>query len=163
MSIRFNCPNGHEMNVKDKYAGLTGICPHCQTRVLVPIPAGKLNDDAILAMLGPPEDDPNSLPVHQDPRHHNGEPDDAGASSGSSLAALSPLQRGMKTCPKCKKEVRSVYDICPYCRTYFTDLSEVVRRMDLTCKKCGAEYEHHRTLTKCEACGADLGEQQKRK
>lgn len=163
MAIRFKCPNGHEMNVKDKYAGLTGLCPHCQVRVLVPVPAsGKLNDDAILEMLGPPEIDPDAMPVHQNPAHHNGQSGDPGSSSGSSLAGLSPLQRGMKVCPKCKQEVRSVYDICPHCRTYFTDLSEIVRRMDLTCKQCGTEYEHHRTLTKCEVCGADLGEQQKR-
>lgn len=164
MSIRFKCPNGHEMNVKDKYAGLTGLCPHCQTRVLVPSSTpDKLSDDAILELLGPPAEDPDGLPVHQDARHRNVGPDDTSASSGSSLAGMSPLHRGMKTCPKCKKEVRSVYDICPYCRTYFTDVSEIVRRMDLTCKKCGTEYEHHRTVTKCEVCGADLGEPQKRR
>ncbi|HEV7224369.1 MAG TPA: hypothetical protein VGN42_16790 [Pirellulales bacterium] len=164
MSIRFRCPNGHEMNVKDKYAGLTGLCPHCQVRVLVPsLEPAKLSDDAILELLGPPSDDPDDLPVHQDPKHHGAPSADGTGSSGSSLQGLSPLHRGMKVCPKCRKEVRSVYDICPYCRTYFTDVSEITRRMDLTCKKCGAEYEHYRMLTKCEQCGADLGEPRKRK
>lgn len=49
MSIRFTCPNGHELNVKDKYAGKPGICPQCQARVLVPTPAEKLTDDAIVS------------------------------------------------------------------------------------------------------------------
>lgn len=161
MSIRLKCPNGHEMNVKDKYAGMTGLCPRCQARVLVPsLDPAKLSDDAILELLGPPAEDGDGLPVHQDLKHR-GDTGDTSASSGSSLQSLSPLQRGMKTCPKCKKEVRSVYDICPYCRTYFTDLSEVTRRMELTCKKCGAEYEHHRKLIKCEKCGADLVEPRK--
>lgn len=163
MSIRFKCPNGHEMNVKDKYAGLTGLCPRCQARVLVPsLEAARLSDDAILELLGPPEENSDDLPVHQDAKHR-GAPGDTSTSSGSSLQGLSPLQRGMKICPKCRKEVRSVYDICPFCRTYFTDLSEVTRRMDLTCKHCGAEYEHHRKLAKCEKCGAELGEPRKRR
>ncbi|HQU45847.1 MAG: hypothetical protein B7Z73_18030, partial [Planctomycetia bacterium 21-64-5] len=94
MPIRFKCPNGHELNVKDKYAGLTGLCPQCQIRVLVPIPAGKLTDDAIVGMLGPPPPpDDDALPVHQDSKHRTGVAD-AGSSSGTSLRGLSPLNRG---------------------------------------------------------------------
>jgi hypothetical protein len=145
MSIRFICPNGHELNVKDKYAGLTGLCPRCQVRVLVPVPAAKLSDDAIVDLL-----------VHQDPRHHDGQPVDAGSSSGSSLRGLSPLNRGMKICPKCRREVRAVYDICPHCRTYFTDAGEINRRMIQACKQCGAEYEPHLIVIWCKKCGADM-------
>ena len=160
MSIRFTCPNGHELNVKDKYAGMTGLCPKCQVHVLVPVPAGKLTDDAIVDLLGPPaamEDD--ALPVHQDAKHHSGVTTDAGSSSGSSLRGLSPLNRGMKVCPKCRREVRAVYDICPHCRTYFSDTGEVNRRLLLTCKKCGFEYEHHIAAIWCKQCGADLRQQ----
>jgi hypothetical protein len=153
MSIRFNCPNGHELNVKDKYAGMTGLCPTCQARVLVPIPAVKLTDDAIIDLLGPPPPPDDDLPVHQDAKHRQAE---SGTSSGTTLRGLSPMNRGMKVCPKCRREVRAVYDICPHCRTYFGDTREVSRRLMLTCKKCGFEYEHHIAAIWCKQCGADL-------
>lgn len=154
MSIRFKCPNGHEINVKDKYAGMTGLCPTCQTRVLVPIPVTKLTDDAIVDILGPPPPPDDDLPVHQDAKHRGQA--ESGTSSGTTLRGLSPLNRGMKICPKCRREVRAVYDICPHCRTYFSDTNEVGRRLMLTCKKCGFEYEHHITAIWCKQCGADL-------
>lgn len=157
MSIRFTCPNGHELNVKDKYAGLTGLCPKCQVRVLVPVPAGKLTDDAVVGFLGPPPvADDDGLPVHQDAAHRGESATDPGSSSGTSLRGLSPLNRGMKICPKCRREVRAAYDICPHCRTYFSDNREVNRRLMLTCKKCGFEYEHHVSAIWCKQCGADL-------
>jgi Zn-finger nucleic acid-binding protein len=159
MSIRFKCPNGHELNVKEKYAGLTGLCPRCQVRVLVPSPVAALTDDAIVDLLGPPPAEDPELPVHQDLVHRPDSPSDAGSSSGASLLGASQLSRGMKVCPKCKREVRLVYDICPHCRTYFTDVAEVNRRMALTCKHCGTEYEHHRIVIWCEKCGADLRQQ----
>jgi hypothetical protein len=36
MGIRFNCPNGHKMNVKDFQAGRTGICPVCGVKMRIP-------------------------------------------------------------------------------------------------------------------------------
>ncbi|MEX0713129.1 MAG: hypothetical protein WD278_12310 [Pirellulales bacterium] len=159
MPIRFKCPNGHELNVKEKYAGLTGLCPRCQTRVLVPTPVAQLSDEAIVDLLGPPPVDDDALPVHQDPRHHDTPGPEAGSSSGASLLGASHLNRGMKICPKCRREVRSVYDICPHCRTYFTDTSEINRRMANTCKQCGTEYEHHLIVIWCAKCGADLRQQ----
>lgn len=156
MSIRFKCSNGHEMNVKDKYAGMAGLCPTCQVRVTVPmaVPVPVLSDDAIVDMLGPPPavDDVNDVPIHQDARYLPGRFEDN--TSGASLLGASQLDRGMKRCPKCKREVRAVYDICPNCRTYFTDVTEISRRMVTACKQCGTENEHH--LSWCKDCGADL-------
>lgn len=37
MGIRFYCPNGHKLNVKNFLAGKRGICPHCQTKVEIPL------------------------------------------------------------------------------------------------------------------------------
>jgi hypothetical protein len=37
MGIRFYCPNGHRLNVKDFLAGKRGICPHCAARFRIPI------------------------------------------------------------------------------------------------------------------------------
>jgi hypothetical protein len=36
MGIRFNCPNGHKLNVKEHLAGRTGICPSCGAKTQIP-------------------------------------------------------------------------------------------------------------------------------
>jgi hypothetical protein len=36
MGIRFYCPNGHKLNVKEFQAGRKGICPHCGARLQIP-------------------------------------------------------------------------------------------------------------------------------
>lgn len=155
MSIRVKCPNGHEFKVKDKYAGQRGYCPYCHAEVHVP---AKLTEDEVLDLLGPPPpaEPVGDLPVHQDPKHMRLATDPS-SMSGSSLLGSTVLNRGMKTCPKCKKEVRLAYDICPYCRTYFTDLSEISRRLASHCPKCGGEVHHGDHW--CPTCGADLRQQ----
>jgi hypothetical protein len=126
MSIQITCPNGHVLKVKDKYAGQTGMCPHCQARVYVPTPSG-ISDDAIVDLIGPPPaEDPDALPVHQDPRLRESS---SSSSSGSSLIQAAMAARDTKICPKCKSEVRMCYDLCPYCHTYFSDQSEINRRL----------------------------------
>jgi len=37
MGIRFFCPNGHKLNVKDFQAGQTGICPFCGVKMQIPL------------------------------------------------------------------------------------------------------------------------------
>ncbi len=37
MGIRFYCPKGHKLNVKEFLAGKKAICPYCGQRVLVPM------------------------------------------------------------------------------------------------------------------------------
>jgi len=37
MGIRFYCPNGHKLNVKEFQAGRRGICPYCGARMQVPL------------------------------------------------------------------------------------------------------------------------------
>jgi len=37
MGIRFYCPNGHKMNVKEFQAGRRGICPQCGAKVVIPV------------------------------------------------------------------------------------------------------------------------------
>ena len=36
MGIRFFCPNGHKLNVKEHLAGKAGFCPECGTRLVIP-------------------------------------------------------------------------------------------------------------------------------
>ena len=36
MGIRFFCPNGHKLNVKEHLAGKAGFCPECGARLIIP-------------------------------------------------------------------------------------------------------------------------------
>jgi hypothetical protein len=38
MGIRFNCPNGHKLNVKEFLAGKRGVCPQCGAKFVIPMP-----------------------------------------------------------------------------------------------------------------------------
>ncbi len=40
MGIRFQCPNGHKLNVKTFLAGKCGICPHCDAKFVIPNSSG---------------------------------------------------------------------------------------------------------------------------
>lgn len=40
MGIKFNCPNGHKLNVKSFLAGRRGICPECDARFRIPMESG---------------------------------------------------------------------------------------------------------------------------
>jgi hypothetical protein len=37
MGIRFWCPNGHKLNVKEFQAGLKGVCPTCGAKMQIPL------------------------------------------------------------------------------------------------------------------------------
>ena len=55
MSIKVVCPNGHALQVKDEFAGKSGLCPHCKARITVPKPEPEaVSEDDLLAVLGPP-------------------------------------------------------------------------------------------------------------
>ena len=43
MGIRFYCPNGHKLNVKERLAGLRGICPECGVKLLIPRKSTRLS------------------------------------------------------------------------------------------------------------------------
>jgi hypothetical protein len=36
MGIRFNCPNGHKLHVKEYLAGKRGVCPNCGAKFTIP-------------------------------------------------------------------------------------------------------------------------------
>ena len=46
MGIRFFCPNGHKLNVKEFQRGLTGICPHCGASVRIPLASTRRSSHA---------------------------------------------------------------------------------------------------------------------
>ena len=120
MSIPVVCPNGHRLNVKDSFAGKTGLCPVCKARVHVPeLPEEDLSEDSILDILGP---------------HADGRPGDSSIftevpTSGSSLLSSSSAmrQRGAppkKNCHHCHQEIAAGVRICPHCHTYIGELAD---------------------------------------
>jgi len=126
MSIEVKCPNEHLLKIKDALAGRTVRCPRCQAMVVVPQPSDEVSEQSILEFLGPAPTKP--------PRASASAPDAPPAADGPAAAESAVLRlRGhlgeFKTCPKCKRETRAAFDICPHCKTYFSDWREVLRRM----------------------------------
>jgi len=70
MGIRFFCPNGHKLNVKERLAGKRGICPNCGVKLLIPHKSTRLSSheerlqDAKLA--GGAGGNPNEFDVFTD-------------------------------------------------------------------------------------------------
>lgn len=116
MSIELTCPQGHKLKVKDRYAGKMGLCPHCGSRVRVP----GVSEQEILRLLACDdliEDDHLGSKVVQ-----------PAASMPETMPVRLPLG-GSKACPRCKKDVRASFDLCPHCGMYFASQAEVLRRL----------------------------------
>jgi DNA-directed RNA polymerase subunit RPC12/RpoP len=120
MSISAKCPNGHVLKVKDEYAGKSGLCPHCHSRVFVPMPIkaekASITDDEILGLLGPasplkpepPPPDPASAldAVHEAPKRD------------SAIDLLrSSLLKKQKVCPRCAHPAPLAFTHCSRCGT----------------------------------------------
>jgi hypothetical protein len=70
MGIRFQCPNGHPLNVKAYLAGRRGICPQCDARFIVPAASGQRAvpaDQQPEAPRPPPAATPESIPDPPNP------------------------------------------------------------------------------------------------
>lgn len=116
--IQLKCPNGHLLKVEDRWAGHAGSCPRCHSRVVVPHPQPPvLSDDVIAEWLGAPA--PTQSPPAEEPRSPSPRPE---------LAQALHAHR-TKFCPNCGAEVSAGYALCIYCKTYFRNAEEVVRRM----------------------------------
>jgi hypothetical protein len=68
MGIRFSCPNGHKLNVKDNLAGKRGICPACGAKFVIPAAGeptqavGQLAGDASGSAQGSAAGSPSASP-----------------------------------------------------------------------------------------------------
>jgi len=106
MSIRIVCPNGHELKIKEKYAGKKGFCPICKARVEVPVPQNDVfSEDSIMDVLQPHESGLSLDAVNQEPasdKPWSGREEDV----------------HVRLCGKCYKEIPVDAYICPFCRTY---------------------------------------------
>ncbi len=105
MSIRVVCPNGHVLDIKNKYAGKTGFCPVCKARVEVPVPQTDVfSEDSIMDVLQPNE---SGLSLNA----MNCEPD-----TGDSWSKDEDME--VRVCAKCHKEIPVDAYVCPHCKTY---------------------------------------------
>ncbi len=151
MSIHVVCPNGHDLKVNNRHAGQTGLCPKCQSRVLVPelAPTGGLGENEIAEMLDGP-DDQEPLDVHQESRHRQpGRGSDSTLSGGSSI-----VTEKTKRCPRCQGEISVQLHVCPLCQTYCPGGSSSSKPPSLICRQCGTESIPGDEI--CTGCGTDL-------
>jgi hypothetical protein len=152
MAISVICPNGHELKIKDKYAGRKGLCPKCNAVVNVPDLAVAISEQAVIELLGPSPRQPNgSLPVHQEEKHRTKAGDDDSTLSGSSSSVVVPKT---KFCPKCRNEISATFHVCPHCRTYFDESADIRRATRPDCPICGTACLPGDIS--CAACGTDL-------
>ena len=126
MSIVANCPNGHVLKVKNEFAGKSGLCPHCGSRVIVPMPVhegekARISDDEIMGLLGPPDQvkpQPPPPVAQEDLAIHESihDPTPVDSQSGISLAGSSML-RQQKVCPQCGHLASFAFTHCSRCGT----------------------------------------------
>lgn len=141
MPIDVVCRNGHQLKLKEKYAGKKGLCPRCGVAIDVPtLPA--LSEDALVDLLAPDPASPDQdgaakAPVHQEPSQVATVTGGSTTASGMSLLGPTSMGRSLKVCPSCHSEISAGYHVCPHCHMYFSDNSEVHRRMAWLCKHCG--------------------------
>jgi len=128
MAIAAKCPNGHALKVKDEFAGKSGCCPYCGSRVFVPMPVhttekSRISDDEILGLLGPPSKvkaEPPPLAPSSDSVLHPGR-DAPKPESGISLLGSSILRK-QKVCPQCAHPASVVFTHCSRCGTPLPDI-----------------------------------------
>jgi hypothetical protein len=151
MAISVVCPNGHDLKIKDKYAGRKGLCPKCNAVVDVPQLAAALSEQAVIELLGPARPrDSDTLPVHQDEKHRTKVDDDDSTVTGASSVLLPKS----KICPKCRNQISATFHVCPHCRTYFDESAEIGRITRPDCPVCGTACLPGDIS--CAACGTDL-------
>jgi len=149
MSIEVTCPNGHNLRVKSEFAGKSGLCPFCKTRIEVPQavapkPVAKgssLSEEDLLAVLGPPRRVPKeaasddsaawgetasvhseaTMPPLQSPNVHQHR--DAAAKKEPAGRPGASIVNRRRVCPKCCEIVSFDQSTCPHCRTSLSEWS----------------------------------------
>ncbi len=95
MGIRFYCPNGHKLNVKEFQAGRRGICPYCGAKIQIPLQSTRpstreeMQAAAAIAAAGTAGPSPSGVPIPSAPLAVPGGMSSAGDSVASSSAAQS--------------------------------------------------------------------------
>lgn len=89
MGIKFHCPKGHKLNVKDFLAGKKGACPHCGAQFMIPLQSQPKGDRTpVPELVGAEAEAGAELPVATVPTTA-GSPGVVGATTGMP-ATVSP-------------------------------------------------------------------------
>lgn len=115
MSIRVVCPNGHVLQVKNIFAGKSGLCPICRAKVDVPQPNAKMSEDDIIGVIGP----------HDPSRGSRSGIMLRGGTDAVPASTVEAPTVPKKCCTNCNREIASGTHICPFCRTYIANLSDL--------------------------------------
>jgi hypothetical protein len=109
MGISVNCPNGHEFQVKDKYAGKKGLCPFCKGQVKVLVP-DVLSSDGLskAAYRAAAEEHSGAAASVFDDQPSTNDP-----SASASLLGSSVLRHNIKC--RCGEKVPMWFARCPKC------------------------------------------------
>jgi hypothetical protein len=163
MFLRVKCPNGHALKVPAKFAGRDGVCPVCKAKVHIPpLERDGLSDDAVLDALGPTgtslstasryaasRDD---LPVHQEsgPSGSEASQQETRAEHDDDSSLLK-----IRRCPQCQRRVPPHFRLCPNCKTYLLEDSQVQEtKASAVCPTCGTHSFPGAEV--CEQCGTRL-------
>lgn len=103
MGIRFYCPNGHKLNVKEFQAGRKGICPYCGAKVRIPLESTRPSSKELRSARQPATAvaGMSSAPVAQPPTSQlaTGEAAARDAGSGTTQPASQPIGQQMGSSP----------------------------------------------------------------
>ncbi len=110
MSIRVVCPEGHDLKIKDKYAGRTGRCPLCKSRIKIPVPDEEIPGGLVRGIYDPGKSGLSGLALEV-PEFIDDPADEESEDT-------------MKVCGKCQKEIPAEAQTCPYCKAYIATLDD---------------------------------------
>ncbi len=110
MSIMVICPKGHELKIKDKYAGRTGRCPLCKSRIKIPVPDEEIPGGLVRGIYDPSKSGLSGLALEV-PEFIDDPSDEESANT-------------MIVCGKCQKEIPATAQTCPYCKSYVVSLTD---------------------------------------
>lgn len=120
MAIQVRCPNGHVLQIKEKHAGKSGLCPHCHARIDVPAirssgphVAGGASRPPLAGAEDQAGKDSRKSWYANDQEH-----------TGSKLAGSSVV-RHKKACPDCSQLVPYWFATCPHCNSAMSTLAKL--------------------------------------
>ena len=114
MSIHVVCSNGHALKIKEKYAGVMGLCPICRIPIRVPDPTDVFGEDSIMDVLQPHESGLSGISLQVS--------DVDSYESGTPKEPTKDTDGTKKKCAKCRKQVPNNAHVCPYCHAYVPPL-----------------------------------------
>ncbi len=98
MGIRFNCPNGHKLNVKQFQAGRQGVCPVCGVSMQIPLQSTRPSSRKKGSQTTPPDaitlsEVPDATVAREDRVATSHSPAPVAATGSSTMAGAPPAKQ----------------------------------------------------------------------